>query len=155
MFKPLIQITTAITLLLISSLSMAHHINVRGAWLPEMPPVSKVMAAFMIFENNTDQVVNIVKISSPSFARVEMHLSKIVDGVAKMLPQQKLSIPAKGTLTLQPGSYHLMLFQPKQPLKTGDSVPMLITLDDGTVFTLQVKVKTSSMKMMDHSQHQH
>lgn len=155
MFKPLIQITTAVSLLLISSLSMAHHISVRGAWLPEMPPVSKVMAAFMVIENNTDQTVNVIKVSSPHFARVEMHLSKIVDGVAKMLPQQTLSIPANGKLTLQPGSYHLMLFHPKQPLKTGDSVPISLTLDDGTVFTLQVKVKTSSMKMMDHSQHQH
>lgn len=109
----------------------------------------------MVIENNTNQPVNIIKVSSPHFARVEMHLSKIVDGVAKMLPQQKLHIPANDKLILQSGSYHLMLFQPKQPLKAGDSVPMLITLDDDTVFTIQVKVKTSTMKMMDHSQHQH
>lgn len=155
MFKPLIQATTATILLLISSISMAHHIYVHGAWLPEMPPVSKVMAAFMTIENTTDQAVNVVKVTSPGFARVEMHLSKIVDGVAKMLPQQKLTVPARGQLILQPGSYHLMLFQPRQPLKSGDSVPILLTLDDGTVFTIQVTVKTSSMPMMDHSQHQH
>ena len=145
----------AVILLLVytSSIAQAHHLVVKNIWIPEAPPVSKVMAAFMVFQNRSDKDVNITEISSPDFDRVEMHLSVIIDGVAKMLPQKQLIVPAKGQLELKPGSYHLMLFNPEKALKSGDTATIDILMSDGNRFTVKAFVKKSAMKMMDHSNH--
>ena len=147
------SLVTILLLLLTSSIAQAHHLLVKNIWIPEAPPVSKVMAAFMVFHNRSDKEINITEISSPDFSRVEMHLSKIVDGVAKMLPQKQLTVPANGQLVLKPGSFHLMLFNPKKALKSGDSAIINITINNDKGFDIKAMVKKSAMKMMDHSNH--
>ncbi|MFW2371666.1 MAG: copper chaperone PCu(A)C [Gammaproteobacteria bacterium] len=153
MRHPVTSIVTILLLAFASSIAQAHHLQVKNIWIPEAPPVTKVMAAFMVFQNRSDKDINITEISSPEFGRVEMHLSKIVDGVAKMLPQKQLTVPANGQLVLKPGSYHLMLFNPKKALKSGDSATIDITVSDGNRFSARAFVKKSAMKMMDHSNH--
>ena len=143
----------SLLLVFTSGIAQAHHVVIKNIWIPEAPPVSKVMAAFMTFHNHSDTAINITKISSPDFSSIEMHLSKIVDGVAKMLPQKQLTVPANGQLVLKPGSYHLMLFNPERTLKSGDSSLITITMSDGSQFTIKASVKKSAMKMMDHSKH--
>jgi len=151
--RPVTTIVTILLLAITSSIAQAHHLLVKNAWIPEAPPVSKVMAAFMVFQNSSNKDINITEISSPDFGHVEMHLSVIVDGVAKMLPQKQLTIPANGQLVLKPGSYHLMLFNAKRALKSGDVAAIDITMSDGNRFSTRVLVKKSTMKMMDHSHH--
>ena len=153
MRHPVTSIITILLLVFTSGITQAHHLVVKNIWIPEAPPVTKVMAAFMLFQNRSDKDISITEISSPDFGRVEMHLSVIVDGVAKMLPQKQLSVPANGQLVLQPGSYHLMLFNPKKTLKSGDSAAINITMSDGNRFSVRAKVKKTTMKMMDHSHH--
>ncbi|MCW8955338.1 MAG: copper chaperone PCu(A)C [Gammaproteobacteria bacterium] len=153
MRHPFTSFAAILLLVFTASIVQAHHLVVKNIWIPEAPPVTKVMAAFMVFQNRSDKAVNIVEVSSPDFTHVEMHLSKIVDGVAKMLPQKQLSIPANSQLVLKPGSYHLMLYNPKKALKSGDTASLTITMSDGNQFTTKAIVKKSAMKMMDHSNH--
>jgi copper(I)-binding protein len=127
-------------LTLSTSLAQADHLQVKNPWIPEAPPVSQIMAAYMVFENSMNETTEIISIESPDFGSIEMHQSKEVDGIAKMLPQKSLIIPAGGQLELKPGSYHLMLFNPKRKLRDGDTVELKVNLSTGS-FSILAKVK--------------
>ncbi|MDH5765604.1 MAG: copper chaperone PCu(A)C, partial [Gammaproteobacteria bacterium] len=121
MNHPALRAISVFILLLVSSITQADHLTIRNAWIPEAPPVTSVMAGFMEIENISTTAAEITAISSKDFGRIEMHLSREENGIARMLPQKKLVIPARGTLKLEHGSYHLMLFKPLRRLKDGDS----------------------------------
>ncbi|MCW9014015.1 MAG: copper chaperone PCu(A)C [Gammaproteobacteria bacterium] len=137
--------TTQLLLILflssLSPLSLADHIKINNAWIREAPPVSKVLAAFMDIDNHASDTVYIIAVESRDFGAIEMHLSKEENGVARMLPQSQLVIPAKGKLMLKPGSYHLMLFRPQKRLKKGDTAEFTFTLGNGEKFTKSIAVK--------------
>ncbi len=83
-----------------------------------------------------------VKLSAPSGARligastplaetVEVHMMKMEDNIMRMraLPDG-LDLPAGQTVELAPGSYHLMLFKPRQAMPAGSTVPITLTFRD-------------------------
>lgn len=135
-----------LSLLLVSASHAADSLNIINPWLPETPPGARVMAGFMEIHNPGNKNLEITAVSSPDFNSVEMHLSKDVDGVAKMLQQKILSIPAKGKLVLKAGSFHLMLMQPKKRLVEGDKTALTFTLSDGEIMSFNAPVKKNKMK---------
>lgn len=132
----------------------ADLLVVRDAVIPEKPPSVTVMGGFMSIENPSGKEIRIVKISSNQFDHVEMHQTMIKDNLAKMVKQDALIVPAKGKLKLKRGSYHLMLFNPKAKLKTGDVIELVLTLHNGTSQTVAAKVMPATLDD-DHSSHQH
>lgn len=119
-----------------------------AAWIAEAPPNAQVMAGYMTISNKTDNALDITAISSASFKKVEMHQSKESDGFAKMQPQKKLTVPARGTLTLKSGGYHLMLIGPKQWFKQGDKITLDFTLSNQSHVTLGIRVKKNAQPSM-------
>jgi copper(I)-binding protein len=120
-------------------------VSVKDAWIPEAPPTAQAMGAFMTIENSDAQVVKVVKASAPNFDRVELHESIEENGMHKMIAQPFLTVPAKGSLELKPGSYHIMLIGVQQPSKAGDVIPIELTLDNGE----KIMVNTSVYKRKD------
>ena len=118
------------------------------SYIPESPPGAQVMAGFMTIQNASNQLIEIVSVTSPEFHSVEMHLSKEVDGIAKMLQQEKLSIPANASLVLKPGSYHLMLMKPRTRLLDGASVALVFSLSSGEALSHSVTVKKKNNNRM-------
>ena len=131
------------------NLSASQSLQIKQAWIPEAPPGARVMAGYMEIHNLSDQILYIVSVNSPEFNSVEMHLSKEVNGTAKMLPQKKLSIPAKGALVLKSGSYHLMLMKPKKRITEGEKAQLNFSLSNGEVMSLNVAVKKNSSSTME------
>jgi len=129
--------------------SMGHagnSLKITNPWIPETPPAARVMAGYMKIYNPGTQNINITAVSSPAFKRVEMHLSKEVNGVAKMLEQKKLSIPAKGKLILKAGSYHLMLMKPLKRLSHGEQAQLTFTLSNGEKINVMADVRKNVKK---------
>jgi len=87
-----------LSLLVFSTSHAADSLTVTDSWIPEAPPGARVMAAYMNIQNTSINSIDIIAVSSPAFDSVEMHLSREVDGIAKMLQQDKLSVAAKSTL---------------------------------------------------------
>jgi hypothetical protein len=69
-----------------------------------------------------------------------------------MLPVPELTIPAAGSVLLEPGGLHLMLFDPVRPLLQGDSVTLVLHRSDGICIALSVPVLR---RMDDESPHHH
>lgn len=131
--------------LLVSRAQASDTLSVVDPWIPEAPPGVQVMAGYMKLVNNTLKPVQVTRASSADFEKVEMHLSKEVDGVARMLPQESLKIEAGQTLELRAGSYHLMLINPTRPLKDGDSVKINLETDSGDKVEFESKIRKNRM----------
>lgn len=79
------------------------------------PAVAPVLGGYVTIVNNGAQSERLVGGRTAVAERLEVHESSIVDGVARMrLAKQGIEIPAGATLSLQPGSAHIMLVNPRQ-----------------------------------------
>ena len=87
--------------------------QVREGWV-RMPPSNKVpmMAGFGRIVNGCATPVTIISARSPSFGSVELHETRIVDGISRMRPVPQLRLPPNGSAVLKPGGMHLMLMRP-------------------------------------------
>ena len=82
------------------------------------------------------------------FSSIEIHRSIVKDDVASMERYSSLTIPAKSTIKLLPGDYHLMLFNPKTPLENGDRPTLTFTFSNGVKIPLKSQVK--KLKYHEH-----
>lgn len=107
--------------------------RVKEGWV-RLPPVSMpMMAGFGRIENPCAWPVTIVGASSPAFAEVSLHETRVVDGVSRMRHLPELRVAPEGAAVLKPGGLHLMLMQPRAPLKDGSRVVIEFALKDGGV----------------------
>jgi copper(I)-binding protein len=137
---------------LTTAMAASPAIDVDAPWVREAPPASTVLAAYMVLKNTGDTARTITRIDSPDFRDGQIHRTVVEDGVAKMLPVEQLQLPAGGSVALEPGGLHVMLFDPQRPLRDGDSVKLLIHDSDGDNVTVSAPVvrKTGGH---DHSHH--
>jgi len=71
----------------------------------------------------------LVAVSSAIADAVEIHGMVHESGMMKMRPMDSLPLPAGKTVKLGAGGTHVMLLGLKKPLKTGDIVPLVITVE--------------------------
>lgn len=114
---------------------------VSDAWVREAPPGARMLAAYLTIENPADEDLVLVDVSSPGFARVMMHRSAVVDGMARMIHEDSIRIPAHGKLELKPGSYHLMMPAPDTRLVTGDAVVFVLQFANGGRLEVHAEVR--------------
>ena len=146
------RLPTIILALFTSHFAIADDtLEINDAWIAEAPPVSKVMAAYMEIENKTQQDRQAVSMQCREFERAEFHRTVEKDGMARMQHQQALNIPANSELELEPGGYHIMLFNPARHLMAGDKTSCSMKFDDGTMITIGLEIRKSSDE--DHSHH--
>lgn len=136
-----------------SAIAQAEPLDISGAWVREGPPTAQVLAAYMQITNPGAQDLVITGASSPQFASVEIHRTEIVDGMARMLPQAQLVIPANGSITLEPGGLHLMLIQAREALPAGAQVEIQLQLENGANQAVTASVKPGTDAGMGHSHH--
>ena len=105
--------------------------RVRDGWVRLPPMAMPMMAGFGRIENRCAAAVTIVGVSSPAFADVSLHETRIVDGVSRMRAMPELLIASGGAATLKPGGLHLMLMQPRASLQPGSKVMMEFALKGG------------------------
>jgi copper(I)-binding protein len=125
------------------------------AWIREGPPNSPALAGYLVIENTGSKDRRLLGVSSPAFGHVELHRSQLEGGVAKMVPQDSMPVPAGGRLELKPGDYHLMMMQPGQALKAGDRVEVVLRFDNGDEITTSFLVKKAQGSNDDHHHHSH
>ena len=152
------RILTCISILMMmfvcSAASAAEPVMVHDAWVRSAPPNAKALGAFMSIVNVTDKPVALIAASSRLFGKVELHKSEMHGDMMKMVRQKRIVVPAGGSLTLKPGSYHVMLMKPKRVPEAGELVDLKLRFDNG--ITLHVKALVRAAKgdgMMKGHQH--
>ena len=117
------------------------NISIKDAWIAEAPPVSKVMVAYLTINNDSDEKITINKAESDAYSKIEFHETIHENGMASMVSYETLIIPAHGRMRLERGGAHFMLFNPKQPLKAGDTVDITLHTTNNASRTFSVPVK--------------
>jgi hypothetical protein len=105
--------------------------QVRDGWIRLLPGGMPMQAGFGRIENRCPMPATIVSASSPAYAGVELHESRVVDGVNRMRAVPELRIAPDSAAVLQPGGLHLMLIRPTATLKPGSRVAIEFVLKDG------------------------
>lgn len=156
--KKMINALAAIGLLAFGS-AHAGHVMVSDAWVREAPPGAAALAGYMTVMNHSGEARALVAASSPAFGHVMLHRTVMEEGVAKMVHQMRVELPANGTVTFEPSGYHLMMMKPKQALKAGDVIPVTIEFANGEMMEVEYQVKGMGSAMgdggMDHGQMDH
>jgi len=100
------------------------------------PPGAKTCAVYFTIENVGNRTERLLRASSPIAAGVALHQMAQSGGMMTMRAVPSLEIVPGGRVELRPGAYHLMLIDLKQPLRTGDKFPLVLTFERlGTVTT--------------------
>lgn len=103
-------------------------LNISDAWVRAAPPTASVMAGYLTLGNDTDMVMTVTGVASPSFERAEMHDMTHENGVMRMRKLDQIEIASGGTTELAPGGRHLMLIQPKGVFAVGDEIEVTLTI---------------------------
>ena len=97
-------------------------------------PGRHMSAGYLVLSNTTSEDIRITRITSPEFAKVQIHETKIEDGIARMHALQELIVPARGSVRLERGGKHLMLMRPDE---IEDSVSLQLYSGDAPILTIQ------------------
>jgi hypothetical protein len=98
---------------------------VEDAWIREAPP-GAMSAAYARLTNRGKRPLTLDGARSEAFGGAGLHRTVVVDGMARMREGQ-LEIAPGAHAALEPGSWHLMLFDPATVLKAGDVVSLTLT----------------------------
>lgn len=129
-------------------------IMVEGPWVREAPPNAPALAGYMVLHNSGETDRALVGAACDAFGNVMLHRTVMEDGMAKMIHQPQVTIPAGGKEVFEPGGYHIMLMKPKQPLTAGDEVEVTLEFANGDRQVVTFPVKSGGMGM-DMGGHHH
>nr|WP_296752541.1 copper chaperone PCu(A)C [Thioalkalivibrio sp.] len=128
---------------------------VEPAWIRLPPPNLSVTAAYMTLGNRGDDELTVVAAESPMAGTAELHEHRQdAAGVMRMRQVASLSLPAGGSLAMEPGGLHLMLIDLQQPLAEGEIVPVTLHLADGRSLEVAAEVRRAPPGR-DHEAHHH
>ena len=161
----------AIALTLFAALPASAHeykignLEIAHPWVRMTPAGAKVGGGYLAIENNGTEPDRLVSATSDVSDRVEIHEMSVKDGIMtmRMLPNG-VEVPAKGTVALAPGGYHLMMQDLKKPLVQGERFKGTLTFAKAGTLNVEFAVEgmggpkgsaaaTDGAPPMDHSMH--
>ncbi|MDD3799317.1 MAG: copper chaperone PCu(A)C [Novosphingobium sp.] len=117
-------------------------IAVTRPWSRETAQGQDAGGAFLSISNTGQTADRLVGGSTPVAADVQVHTVDMAGGVMRMRQlEDGLEIPAGQTVTLKPGSFHIMLMQLKQPLRRGEKVPLTLQFENAGSIPVELDVQ--------------
>lgn len=110
-------------------------------WLRSPPMPMPMLAGFARVVNPCAAEVVVTGADSDAFASVELHETRVEDGVSRMRAVTAMPVPAAGETVLRPGGLHLMLMRPVAPLAEGDVAEVGFVLADGRRISAEFEVR--------------
>ena len=115
----------------------------------------EMSAAYGMIMNKTNNDINLtgVKITDKIIkGMAEMHQTTIKEGIASMAKIETLTIPANGSVTLEPGGLHIMLMKLQGPLIKGDHLSLSLNDSNNNEYAVILSIEQMAMDM-DHGKH--
>ncbi len=135
-----------IVALLASCVQADNDVVISNAWVRATAPGQEVGAAYMTLKSAQDTTM--IKAETTAAGTVEIHSMTMNDGVMQMRKMDTLLLSAGKPAKLEPGGFHLMLFDLKKPLKAGEQVEFTLHFKDSagkaSEMKLSVPIKASS-----------
>ncbi len=132
LFQRLFRASLLITLAVCSIMTHAKDtvpiqdvVSVENAWVRPTNAGQDVGAAYMTFVSNAD--ASLIHVESSVTKNIEIHSMTMQKGVMKMRMLESIQIKAGEPYKLEPGGFHLMLFDLKKPLTIGEQITFELT----------------------------
>jgi len=139
--------------LCLSNASANDSIIVRDAWMLEAPPNARVIAGYMTIENKSSKSRTLIGVSSELFKKIEIHRTEMHGDIMRMVPQEELEIPAGAAVSLQPGSYHLMLIGPESVPQEGERITLKLQFNNNQIIHIELHVRSGKSYRMLRDRH--
>ena len=108
---------------------------------PELMGGTGMTALFGVFENPShDDITILGGTADAALTTTKLDTHEVVQNDAgEMVMQEKkdgIVIPAQGSVTLKPGSYHIMFWDLKKPIAVGETITITLNFSNGTSATI-------------------
>jgi copper(I)-binding protein len=132
-------------------------LTISDAWVRMAPAAIKTHGGYFTITNHGSEARELVGAASDNYEAVELHVSRIQNGVATMERVESVEIPAGGKAEFKPGGLHLMLMGAKKPLEKDGMVPIRLIFRSGATLDVHAMVMDKGhdargMKSMDHGE---
>lgn len=107
--------------------TLAGQLEIADTWVKAAS--EGMTAAFGVITNTADHDVVVVGAHSDATSMIELH--EVVDDTMRPV-EGGLVVPAGGSLTLEPGGYHLMFMDVTKAIAAGDEISIVLDLEDGS-----------------------
>ncbi len=140
-FGAAVALSAAAALLGSAAAASAGDIDVSAPWTRATVRGASVGVGYLTIENKGKEADRLTGADTDAAAKVEVHEMKMDGGVMRMryLPDG-LEIKPGATVTLKPGSYHLMLMGLKKPLLPGESVHVTLNFAKAGAIAVEMPV---------------
>ncbi|MEH6564275.1 MAG: copper chaperone PCu(A)C [Halopseudomonas sp.] len=154
------KILASLILSCLIPLANAHEFDVGALhidhpWARALPPVAETGAAYLTIINRGEQADTLLAATTPVADKVEIHEHLHEQGLMKMQQVEEVSIAPGARLAFQPGEYHLMLFNLKQPLNAGSEFPLTLRFAEAGAVEVMVKVQAEEPADATDDPHSH
>jgi periplasmic copper chaperone A len=138
---------------LAAPVAAAQSVNAANVWARATAPGQNTASVY--FDLTSDRDAALVAAGSPVAGRAELHATTVDNGVMRMRPLARVDLPAGQTVRLTPGGMHLMLLDLKQPLKAGDKLPLVLSIQStgSSLTTLKLEAQVRALDGADPHQH--
>jgi copper(I)-binding protein len=153
----------ALAVILCAGAAQAHEYTVGSLSIDhpmtfETAPSVNVAGGYMAISNTGAQADKLIAVRVATIPRVELHLSETDgNGVARMIKQDSIEVPAGETVMLKPGGLHVMFMGLNgDPFELGEEVPATLVFENAgeveVVFNVEER-SANDHSGMDHSGH--
>jgi copper(I)-binding protein len=117
-------------------------IVISAPWSRATPGGASVAGGYLVITNKGLSAERLVSFTTDLADQPEIHEMTNEGGVMKMRPLAKgLTIPAGGSVKLEPGGYHLMLLKLKKPLTAGQRYKAILVFEKAGPVEVEFEVR--------------
>lgn len=131
----------------------AGSVTVTEAWA--RTSVSANGVAYATIRNDGAATDELVGASTPLADHADLHITKEEGGIMKMRSVKSIAIPARGTVTLAPGGFHIMLMGLRKPLREGERIPLVLTFRKAGTIDVEATVAKAGATAAGHGAMDH
>lgn len=121
----------------------------------KLSPVDSAPSALYFTVLGGEADVELLRVSSPSVVRAEMHDSKVdpKTGMMRMAPLERIKIPAKGKVEFKRGGRHVMLYGINLPARRLEKLDAEFVFSNGERIGVTAPVEKIAAAEGDHKDH--
>ncbi len=132
----------------------AGPLEIKQPWIRAAPAGAGAAGGYVTITNHGDSDERLVGVSASFAGHSEVHEMAMSNGIMTMRHlEQGLPIPAGASVTLKPGSYHLMFMALQTRPKAGDTVAGTLIFDKAGAVPVDFSVEAMGARAPAHDGH--
>jgi copper(I)-binding protein len=123
------------------SMDMGHMTMPSGSPMAMGMDMSVTDAVYFTIKNNGKTDDQLLSAAADVAGSTEMHQSTLANGISSMKPVSEVDVPAGGSVSFDPGNYHVMLVGLHRDLNVGDRFDLTLTFKQAGAVKVSVEVR--------------